>query len=190
LIALVNRQLGRYIIFMVKPIDIGLIQARRKKIAADIEAHHKALATLETENNELEIAERVFSKLSLGGNSRNNGDASKSASSASGKPAGLPAVSEMIKEALAHAVTLRARGMKPAAMLSYIRGKWWPAAQSKDVGPIAWRMWQDDQLEKSKEGVYALLKSERDAIREAIAKAATTSPPKPGEFDLTGKLNP
>jgi hypothetical protein len=165
---------------MVKPIDIGLIQARRKKIAADIEAHQRALAALEVENNELEIAERVFSKLVLGDNSRSKGDA---ASSELGKPAGLPPVSEMIKEALAHAVTLRAKGLKPSGMLSYIRGKWWPAAESKDVGPIAWRMSQNGQLEKSKDGVYALLKSERDAIYEAIAKEAAKMPP-PGQLQL------
>jgi hypothetical protein len=167
---------------MVKPIDIGLIQARRKKIAADIEVHQRALAALEVENNELEIAERVFSKLGLGDiNSRNSDNAS--APSESGKPEGLPPVSEMIREALAHAVAINAKGLKPAGILSYIRGKWWPEAQSKDVGPIAWRMWQDGRLEKFKDGDYALLKAEREAVQQANAKEAEKIPP-PGQLLL------
>lgn len=168
---------------MVKPIELGLIQARRKKIAADIEAHQRALAELEIENKELEIAERVFSKLVLGG-INSHGKSDTSAAADVGKPEGLPPVSEMIKEALAHAVAIQAKGLKPAAILSYIRGKWWPGAQSKDVGPIAWRMWQDDKLEKFKDGDYALLKPEREAVQQAIAKEAAKMPPPSGPLQL------
>ncbi len=162
----------------MKPIDIGLIQARRKKIEAEIQAEHqrheRALGALEDELEELVIAERVFSKLT-GGNAAREKESSESRTS--GKPAGLPAVPEMIKEALAHAVTVGANGLKPSGLLSYIRGKYWPAAESKDVGPIAWRMWQNDQLEHYESGEYALPEDEVAKIREKIAKAAATMPP-------------
>jgi hypothetical protein len=166
----------------MKPIDLGLIQARRKKIEAEIQDTHKALSVLEDELKELQVAERVFSKLTQ--DSAPDEKRSSKDHPASGKPAGLPAVSEMIKDALQHAVMAGGKGMKPAELLSYIRGTRWTGAQSKDVGSIAWRMWKNGQLEKSPSGVYALLKPERDAIREAIAKEAAKMPPPSGPLQL------
>jgi hypothetical protein len=170
----------------MKPIDLGLIQARRKKIEAEIQdklvQYQKAVAVLEDELQELKVAERVFSKLTQGSAPDKKG--SSKDHPASGKPADLPAVSQMIKDALQHAVMAGGRGMKPAALLSYIRGTYWNGAQSKDVGSIAWRMWKNGQLEKSTSGVYALLKPERDAIREAIAKEAAKMPPPSGQLQL------
>lgn len=170
----------------MKPIDIGLIQARRKKIEADIQnehqRHERALSALEDELEELKVAERVFSKLTQGTPS-NEKAGPENGHSAGGKPSGLPAVSEMIREALKHAIEVGAKGMKPAGLLSYIRGKYWPTAESRDVGPIAWRMWQSHQLEKFKDGEYTLPKSEREAIQQAIAKEAAKMPP-PGQLQL------
>jgi hypothetical protein len=179
------------ILVVMKPIDLGLVQARRKKIEAEIDneqqRHQHALGALEDELEELLIAERVFSKLTGAGAAQQK----KPETHTSGKPDGLPAVAEMIKEALAHAVSVGASGLKPAGLLSYIRGKYWPTAESKDVGPIAWRMWQNDQLEHFNTGEYALPDAEVAKIRAEIAKAAAKAlSPKPGEFDLTGKLNP
>jgi len=51
--------ISHYMGAVMKPIDIGLIQARWKKILDQIEGHRKAIAALEAEANELEIAERV-----------------------------------------------------------------------------------------------------------------------------------
>jgi hypothetical protein len=177
----------------MKPIDLGLIQARRKKIEAAINELHttyqSSLRGLEDELEELVIAERVFSRLSAGTPARaeknDDGDAAHS-----GKPEGLPSMTDMIKEALAHGVSVGAEQMKPAALLSYIRGKYWPGAASRDVGPIAWRMWQNDQLEKYESGDYSLLEDEIADIKAKIAKAAAQAPAKPGEFDLTGKVGP
>jgi hypothetical protein len=164
----------------MKPIDIRLIQARRNRIQAEIEAiqaeFEKRIVALKAEAKELDIAERVFSRLSLGDDAPNESTKSK-AHIDDGKPEGIPAVSEMIKEALAYAVMQRATGLKPAAILAYIRGKWWPGAQSNDVGPIAWRMWQNDQLEKFEDGEYALLEAERAEIIERLAKEAAKMPP-------------
>jgi|SRR5580700_496780 hypothetical protein len=180
----------------MKPIDLGLIQARRKKIEAEMQAevqrHQSTLRTLEDELEDLIVAERVFSKLSGSGKGAKAADEETDTEPSSGKPPGLPAMPEMIREALVHAVSIGAvNGLKPAAILSYVRGKYWAGAASKDVGPIAWRMWQNDQLEKYEGGEYALLDSELEKVRAELAKrAAAMTPPKPGEFDLTGKLNP
>ncbi len=191
--AIANCQTGCYTDSM-KPIDLGLIQARRKKIEADIQTerqrHERALVALQDELKELAIAERVFSKLT-GADASDVQEQKRSETQASGKPDGLPPMSEMIKEALAHAVAIGANGLKPAGILSYVRGKYWPGAESKDVGPIAWRMWQNEQLEHYEAGEYALLDIEVEKIRTNIAEAAEKAfaSPKPGEFDLTGKLN-
>jgi hypothetical protein len=168
----------------MKPIDLGLIQARRKKIQTEIQdenlRHQEMIALLKEELEDLMVAERVFSRLS-GGSDQSpelplNGKGKKQTSPV-GKPEGLPPVSDMIREALDHAIRLGAHGLRPSGLLSFIRGKYWPTAESKDVGPIAWRMWQNDQLEKYKSGEYALLDAEVIKIRAEIEKAAAAMPP-------------
>jgi hypothetical protein len=180
----------------MKPIDLGLIQARRKKIHGELAAenlrhaqeveliqrkHQHVLDVLQKEFDELGIAERVFSRLSQDANLDAelplNGDAETKETVSTGKPEGLPPVSDMIREALAHAVTLGFRGMKPSAILSYIHGRYWAGATSRDVGPIAWRMWQNDQLEKYQTGEYALLDAEVEKIQDEINRAAASMPP-------------
>lgn len=88
----------------------------------------------------------------------------------SGKPDDIPPVSEMIEEALAHAHELGRHGLRPAEMLSYIQGKYWPTAYwptagPTDVGPIAWRMWHRSRLARYKDGTYGL-PEEEDAVTQ------------------------
>jgi hypothetical protein len=153
----------------MKPIDIAMIQARRRKIDAAVEAenalfqkymteyyeqveeHNRRIAELAGEQDELEIAERVFAKLS-GETAPGEGPR--------GKPAGTPPMPEMITEALGHYAALGRPHQRPAEILAYIRGKWWPEAHATDVGPIAWRMWNRDQLVKFTDGTYGLLEEE------------------------------
>jgi len=170
----------------MKPIDIRLIQARRKKIDAEIDAlqsaFEKKIVALKAEAKELDIAERVFSRLSQDGDS---GDSTANGAWGEGKPEGLPPVSDMIREALAYAAIQNGVGLKPSGILGYVRGKWWPGAQSNDVGPIAWRMWQNDQIEKYQDGEYALLKADREAVLAQFEEDAAKMPP-PGPIPQTG----
>lgn len=150
----------------MKPIDLALIQARRAKIASEVAeetnrfgalqlAHVSRLKELEAELNELEIAERVFAKLT--------GESSSAGTPANtGKPADTPPMPEMIREALKHGKALGQPYMKPAEILSYIQGKWWPSAEPNAVGPIAWRMWQREELEKYKDGTYGLPEEKKE----------------------------
>jgi hypothetical protein len=156
----------------MKPIDIALIQARRKKIDAEIAAenarfqkeledHESRLTVLAREQHDLEVAERVFARLTNEAAPPDKKHSGRtSAAVADGKPDGIPPVPEMIKEALTHAEELGRPGLRPAEILSYIQGKWWPTAHTTDVGPIAWRMWQRDDLIKYKDGTYALPEEE------------------------------
>jgi len=151
----------------MKPIDIGLIQARRKKIEQEIaeenqhwelviRTHSRRLEQLKIESQELDIAERVFTKLTNEVSGASSGDRPTLIEDG-GKPAGTPPMPEMIKEALAHAKGLGTVSLKPAGILSYIQGKWWAAADINNVAPIAWRMWQRDDLVKYDDGTYALM---------------------------------
>jgi len=150
----------------MKPIDIGLIQARRQKIISEIslekarfsqlvQEHNMRIASFEKEANELAIAERVFANLTKGDASAEP-QAEDQTPEATGKPEGTPSVPEMILEALTYAAKLGRPRLKPAEMLSYIRGKWWPNAESNAVSSIAWRMWQREQIDKYKDGRYSL----------------------------------
>jgi hypothetical protein len=153
----------------MKAIDIGLIQARRTKLVAEIESHQQEIAALAAKLSELDIAERVFAELSLESDSTEStpvvtanfsipvredacdqpDDRHENASEiSSGKPDGIPAISEMILEALSHAHGLGAPGLKPKGLTSYIRGRYWPNAPAVAVGPIAWRMFKRGQLSK------------------------------------------
>jgi hypothetical protein len=151
----------------MKPIDLALIQARRAKIASEMaeennrfeglqRIHEHRLADLEGELHELDIAERVFAKLS--------GETSAPTPAGStGKPANTPPMTDMIREALEHARGLGTVRLRPAEILSYIQGKWWPNAEPNAVGPIAWRMWQREELAKFKDGTYSLPSKKEEA---------------------------
>jgi hypothetical protein len=113
----------------MRAIDIGLIQARRTRLATDIASHRQEIAALEAKLSELEIAEKVFAELALesaddtphppaptlpptldefmeGANLREK--------EYRAKPPGIPTVPEMIFEALRHAHGLGAQGLEPA----------------------------------------------------------------------------
>ena len=166
----------------MKAIDIGLIQARRTKLADAITAHRNEITTLEAKLAELEIAERVFAELSLetietitavddisagmnvvhADESSHRGDAEgltdarlHRSGSKGNKPAGLPSIPDMILEAVRHAQGLGASGLEPAGLTSYIRGRYWPNVPTNVVGPTAWRMWKRRELGKD-DGVYSL----------------------------------
>ena len=78
------------------------------------------------------------------------------------KPAGLPTVPDMIREALRHYYGLGATAVAPAAISSYVRGRYWPNLPKNVVGPTAWRMSQEGNLEKNPSG-YAPLPEDRPA---------------------------
>src|ERR1700730_9336234 len=127
----------------------------------DVDLHPRRMAEIETELEDLRTAERVFAKLT-----QENGEvdadrlsAATAAAGSYGKPAGIPSVPDMIEEALEHGRDMGAAGLRPAGLVSYIRGKYWPGAETSDVGPIAWRMWKRGDL-RTTTGGYALHKSE------------------------------
>ena len=45
------------------------------------------------------------------------------------------------------------------------------------MGPIAWRMWQNDQIAKYESGEYDLLDEDRKSVLKRFAEAAEKMPP-------------
>ena len=180
----------------MKPIDMTMIQARRRALAEERERLLQAVQVLDAEAQELEIAERVFARLTLAGEVNLAGEGTLKADAqviSHGKPVGTPSMPEMIEEALAHSASFGALGLTPSGLLSYIQGKWWPAAKINNVGPIAWRMAQRGDLVKDKNGNYALAKERRqrrsykkiDEEIEFRAGAAGSGPTNGGSLPST-----
>ena len=147
----------------MKAIDLGMIQARRAKLDADIARLREEIAVLEARRSELDVAEHVFAELALEGDEANRqpieGEVARddrigisngtgNGQDHSGKPSGLPSMPEMIIEAIRHANSVGARGLDNAGLRAYIRGRYWAVAPARAVGPIAWRMLQRGQLNK------------------------------------------
>ena len=189
----------------MKPIDLNMIQGRRRALKEERDHLQRAIEAIDAETKELDVAERVFARLALDDNQTVHvlqaepltvgspeigrpklevhsatasfaGAGSLSAdlqvvrgplqsepNSPAGKPPKTPPMTEMIIEALEHASRLGAPGLKPAAVLSYIRGKWWPGAEIKNVGPIVWRMQQRGVLVRRDDGLYALSRPQSGA---------------------------
>jgi hypothetical protein len=74
----------------------------------------------------------------------------------SGKPAGLPPMTEMINEALDYAHSAGDTMWPPALIVQWIRKKYWPTVDVASVGPIAWRMAKRGQLGKDGPHYYRL----------------------------------
>ncbi len=64
------------------------------------------------------------------------------------KPDGVPAVPNMIFEALKDAAEKGAPGLTPAGLLSFVQQKYWPNAKGPDIGSAAWRLWKKGRLTK------------------------------------------
>jgi len=71
------------------------------------------------------------------------------------KPDDIPTMPEMIVKALENAKTEGREGLRPSEIKDYIAKKWWPTVKGSAVGPIAWRMFDRNELQKDGE-VYSL----------------------------------
>lgn len=159
---------------MERQIDIARIQAHRMRLEAEQARLEAQLSAVKAEMAELEVAERVFVRLSGEGKVVADAEALSPTNAARlppGKPENTPSYAAMIREALAHAHTLGSPGLEPAGMLSYIQGRYWPDIPPNKVGPTAWHMWKDGKLEKYGPR-YRLPREEREKIRHASGVAA------------------
>lgn len=144
---------------------LDAILKRRAAIDAEVEFLRQRIALLEKERPDLEAAERVLRRLAAG---VDEGD--KAEEMDTGKPDGIPPVSEMILLSLAHAHRNGQEGLTPQGLLEVIRSAWWPNVTTDSVGPIAWRMWKNSKLGKEGSMYFRL---DRNSISREMKETPT-----------------
>jgi hypothetical protein len=141
---------------------LKLIQDKRRAISLQIVRQREILTALETQERELEIAERVLVALDLESVPEIAPEQEQhvtltATDLAVGKPEGIPTMPQMILEALYEAKARGVRGLEPKEITNFIAERWWPAVTINAVGPIAWRMHKGDRLSK-RQSKYSLPK--------------------------------
>jgi len=155
---------------MAKTPKIRLIKDKRREIAQEMERHRQALADLEKQASELEIAERVL--ISLGADDEVEGDIDGGIAILKNvplapiirtkmKPENAPTIPQMILTALKDARAKGKRGLEPKEIAEFIAATWWPDVPQVAVGPIAWRMYKRHDLQK-RESRYFLPRNDGD----------------------------
>jgi hypothetical protein len=126
---------------------IRLLRDKRRELEDKIVTMKAELAQLLEQATEFEIAERVL--LSLGGDDDEDQDGNNpEEETASGKPRKIPSTPDMIVEAIRNVQPMLGSGVLPSNILDFIKSKWWPEAQPKDINPVAWRMAREGRLSK------------------------------------------
>jgi hypothetical protein len=119
------------------------------------------LNALEVQERDLETAERVLTSLEAEQEPELalvEAAVATTITPQPGKPEGIPTMPEMIKEALKDARSRGLKGLEPKEITSFIAAKWWPTVTINSVGPIAWRMYDREQLAK-RQSKYSLPKT-------------------------------
>jgi hypothetical protein len=149
---------------------LSIIRDKKRHLSRQIERAEETLARLRTQFADFETAERVL--IAIGDPQEEeetiahvtNG-AGQSQGAKGRKPVDLPSVSAMIMQALQKAREDGRDGLAPAELLSFVQEKYWPDAQSSDVGSTAWRMWKAERLIKpdEKSSIYSLPSAKQNA---------------------------
>jgi hypothetical protein len=151
---------------VIAPLD--LIRKRRADIQEVIADLGARIDRLREELAELEVAERVMSRL---GSEERSDEQTEDESATINKPSGIPTMPEMILEALRSDTAIF--GLEPKALVKFIADKWWPDVRPELVGPIAWRMWKRGDLVK--EGTHYCLPLKNEAAGTPSEDAPTAS---------------
>jgi hypothetical protein len=150
---------------------LKMIQEKRRTISRQIVQQREILTALESQERDLETAERVLVALDAEQGPEAAQEAAADTVQAAetvGKPEGIPTMPEMIIEALKDARVKGARGLEPKDMAAFIAAKWWPGVPINAVGPIAWRMYSRAKLTK-RQSRYFLPKASEEAAEANVA---------------------
>lgn len=127
-----------------------LIQKRRREVDQQIARHRQAISALEAELPELEMAERVFLRLSgATGSVVGSGNAIFAPPVAIAGTVKKMTMNEMIMAVLSEALH---GGMLPKDVTSVIRERWRPDVSGTYVSTSVWRLAQSGDLEKEPNG--------------------------------------
>jgi hypothetical protein len=128
-----------------------LLEDRRSEIASELDNLSRRVAVLKNELSQIDSARELLARLSKENKEVRTKELHDALdeSVVSGKPPGTPPMTDMIMEALEQAHRKGMGGMPPSGLVSYVRAKYWPAAEVANVGPIAWRMERRGQIGKT-----------------------------------------
>jgi hypothetical protein len=150
---------------------LKMIQDKRRAISLQIVQQREVLNALEAQERDLETAERVLTSLEAELEDVltvvDTTDATV-ITPQTGKPEGIPTMPEMILEALRDARAKGLKGLEPKEITSFIAEKWWPTVTINSVGPIAWRMYDREQLAK-RQSKYSLPKTIDETVENNAA---------------------
>jgi len=158
-------------------VDVAALQARRAQMDAEIQRHREAIAALEAKRDELDIGMRVIAEYAVQTPESVSIEAEEAQTTTDipaapikaprrgsaprePKPDSVPAMPEMIREALLKAHQRGKLGLKPIEITDYIQEHYWAGCPPEAVSPIAWRMWNRGELVKN-ESHYSLHTGER-----------------------------
>jgi hypothetical protein len=148
---------------------LKMIQDKRRAISRQIVQQREVLTALETQERNLEIAEKVLMSLDAESEPEPALEPEQAAES-SGKPEGIPTMPEMIVAALKDAKANGLKGLEPKDMAAFIATKWWPAVPINAVGPVAWRMYNNkDRLTKRQSRYFLPRATDETAETNAAA---------------------
>jgi hypothetical protein len=162
---------------MVRTPKLRLLREKKRAALQEIAQLEATIAELRSLVSDYDITERVLSSLSDGDDDDIQDETGIEAKTEQviitseeeverKKPRGIPTVPQMIYESLRDAADFGATGLEPAAMLEFVRKKYWPAALSPDIGSTAWRLWKARKLKKSG-SIYSLPDEQEKKTQDA-----------------------
>ncbi len=131
--------------------EIDAILARRKDIAAEMER-------LRTEDNELEIAVRVYRRYASPKAEAGNGAVPSTLGPP--RPEGVPSLFEMTETVLREAIAAGKPGLKGHEIVTEIGKKYWPRVEGRQILPPIYAFTKKGRLVKNKDGIFRPVKKE------------------------------
>jgi hypothetical protein len=146
-------------VWLVMAYELEIIAKRRNQINMSRAEHEAALKGFDQELAELDVAERVISRLVKDdppipptppeAPAASLTVAIDAAAGTSRKPPNIPTIPEMIMTILNNGNPLAApRELTPKGLTEEIRRRWWPSVTPMEVSPIVWRMAKRGDLVK------------------------------------------
>jgi hypothetical protein len=157
---------------MIDPKILASIRSHRDEALARAVKHDKLAAQARQDAADYEAAERVFAKMTHGGEAMSSLETvvaplilKTEAQAIRRKPENVPPIPDIILEGLKKAEDEGKPGLNPQAMLIYVKEHYWPSAGSSDIGSTMWRMWKDGRLAKPDEAssLYVIARNREDA---------------------------
>ncbi|PWT84878.1 MAG: hypothetical protein C5B56_14895 [Proteobacteria bacterium] len=134
-------------------LDLKRIQERRRKIAEEV-------ARLQAEDQELEIALRVFGRYASSMKDGANGHPRKLGPS---RPEGIPTLFKMTETVIQAAIAAGKPGLTGREIVAEIGERYWPGVKPSQILPLIYGFSKRGRLRKNNNGIFRLPANESAA---------------------------